>query len=223
MVVRLLLTAAIGYFLGNLNGAFIMYKLLTGEDIRKSGSGNAGLTNFMRNFGPAKGIWVLVIDIGKAVAACLIGKLLLAPVDYANEGVMLAAVAVSLGHDFPALLGFHGGKGIVCGFSVALCADWRCALIILAVFAVPARHRKRRALPAHLDPPGPGSLRHGGVRHGSAAFCVSFLWLHWNEPFVAAMGVVIGLLAIFMHRANIKRLLEGTEKKATFSKFKKQK
>ncbi|MBQ5664661.1 MAG: glycerol-3-phosphate acyltransferase, partial [Akkermansia sp.] len=41
-----------------------------------------------------------------------------------------------LGHDFPALLGFHGGKGIVCGFSVALCVDWRCALIILAVFAI---------------------------------------------------------------------------------------
>ena len=208
MVIRLLLTAAIGYFLGNLNGAFIMYKLLTGEDIRKSGSGNAGLTNFMRNFGPAKGIWVLVIDIGKAVAACLIGKLLLAPVDYANEGVMLAAVAVSLGHDFPALLGFHGGKGIVCGFSVALCADWRCALIILAVFAVCLYITRYVSLSSIL---------------GAAAFCVSFLWLHWNEPFVAAMGVVIGLLAIFMHRANIKRLLEGTEKKATFSKFKKQK
>ena len=119
MVLRLLLTIVIGYFLGNLNGAFIMYKLLTHEDIRKSGSGNAGLTNFMRNFGPAKGIWVLVIDIGKAVAACLLGKLLLAPLGYGMEGLMAGAVAVSLGHDFPALLGFHGGKGIVCGFSVA--------------------------------------------------------------------------------------------------------
>ena len=73
MWVRLLLTVVIGYFLGNLNGAFIMYNLLTHEDIRKSGSGNAGLTNFMRQFGPGKGIWVLLIDIGKAVAACLIG------------------------------------------------------------------------------------------------------------------------------------------------------
>ena len=208
MVVRLLLTALIGYFLGNLNGAFIMYKLLTGGDIRKSGSGNAGLTNFMRNFGPAKGIWVLIIDIVKAVAACLIGKLLLAPVDYANEGVMLAAVAVSLGHDFPALLGFHGGKGIVCGFSVALCADWRCALMILAVFAICLYITRYVSLSSVL---------------GAAAFCISFLWLHWNEPFVATMGVVIGLLAIFMHRANIKRLLTGTERKATFSKFKKQK
>ena len=208
MVVRLLLTALIGYFLGNLNGAFVMYKLLTGGDIRKSGSGNAGLTNFMRNFGPAKGIWVLIIDIVKALAACWLGKILLAPVGYGMEGLMVGAVAVSLGHDFPALLGFHGGKGIVCGFSVALCADWRCALMILAVFAICLYMTRYVSLSSVL---------------GAVAFCISFLWLHWQEPAVAAMGVVIGLLAIFMHRANIKRLLAGTEKKATFSKFKKQK
>lgn len=208
MWIRGLATILIAYFLGNLNGAFVMYKLLTGEDIRKSGSGNAGLTNFMRNFGPAKGIWVLVIDIGKAVLACLVGNFLFAPLGYAREGLMLAAVAVSLGHDFPALLGFHGGKGIVCGFSVALCADWRCALIILAVFAICLYITRYVSLSSVL---------------GAAAFCISFLLLHWHEPFVAAMGVVIGLLAIFMHRANIKRLLEGTEKKATFSKFKKNK
>ena len=208
MWIRGLATILIAYFLGNLNGAFVMYKLLTGEDIRKSGSGNAGLTNFMRNFGPAKGIWVLVIDIGKAVLACLVGKFLFAPLGYAREGLMLAAVAVSLGHDFPALLGFHGGKGIVCGFSVALCADWRCALIILAVFGFGLYITRYVSLSSVL---------------AAATFCISFLLLHWYEPFVAAMGVVIGLLAIFMHRANIKRLLEGTEKKATFSKFKKNK
>lgn len=208
MWIRLLLTVLIGYFLGNLNGAFIMYKLLTHEDIRKSGSGNAGLTNFMRNFGPGKAIWVLVIDIGKAVLACLLGKLLLIPFGMPMEGIMVGALAVSLGHDFPALMGFHGGKGIVCGFSVALCADWRCALIILAVFAISLYFTRYVSLSSIL---------------GAVGFCVSFLLLHWQEPVVAVLGVLIGLLAIFMHRANIKRLLEGTEKKATFSKFKKKK
>ena len=208
MWVRLLLTVVIGYFLGNLNGAFIMYNLLTHEDIRKSGSGNAGLTNFMRQFGPGKGIWELLIDIGKAVAACLIGKALFAPLGMPMEGLMFGALAVSLGHDFPALLGFHGGKGIVCGFSVALCADWRCALIILAVFAICLYFTRYVSLRSIL---------------GAAAFCVGFAVLHWQEPVVAVIGVLIGLLAIFMHRSNIKRLLAGTEKKATFSKFKKQK
>ncbi len=208
MALRIVLAVLAGYFLGNLNGAFIMYRLLTHEDIRKSGSGNAGLTNFMRNFGPSKGIWVLVIDIAKAVAACLIGKLLLAPLGMGQLGLMIGALAVSIGHDFPVLLGFHGGKGIVCGFAVALCVDWRCALIILVIFAISLAITRYVSLSSIL---------------GALGFCVSFLVLHWHEPIVAAFGVVIGLLAIFMHRANIKRLLSGTEKKATFSKFKKQK
>ena len=208
MVWRILLTVVLGYFLGNLNGAFIMYRLLTHEDIRKSGSGNAGLTNFMRNFGPSKGIWVLIIDIAKAVLACLLGKFLLAPLGLSKEGLMIGALAVSIGHDFPVLLGFHGGKGIVCGFSVALCADWRCALIILALFAVCLAITRYVSLSSIL---------------GAVGFCVSFLVLHWHEPVIAVLGVLIGLLAIFMHRANIKRLLAGQEKKATFSKFKKKK
>ena len=208
MALRIVLAVLAGYFLGNLNGAFIMYRLLTHEDIRKSGSGNAGLTNFMRNFGPSKGIWVLVIDIAKAVLACLIGKLLLAPLGMGQLGLMIGALAVSIGHDFPVLLGFHGGKGIVCGFAVALCVDWRCALIIVVIFAISLAITRYVSLSSIL---------------GALGFCVSFLVLHWHEPIVAAFGVVIGLLAIFMHRANIKRLLSGTEKKATFSKFKKQK
>ena len=208
MALRIVLAVLAGYFLGNLNGAFIMYRLLTHEDIRKSGSGNAGLTNFMRNFGPSKGIWVLVIDIAKAVLACLLGKLLLAPLGMGQLGLMIGALAVSIGHDFPVLLGFHGGKGIVCGFAVALCVDWRCALIIVVIFAISLAITRYVSLSSIL---------------GALGFCVSFLVLHWHEPIVAAFGVVIGLLAIFMHRANIKRLLSGTEKKATFSKFKKQK
>ena len=208
MALRIVLAVLAGYFLGNLNGAFIMYRLLTHEDIRKSGSGNAGLTNFMRNFGPSKGIWVLVIDIAKAVLACLLGKLLLAPLGMGQLGLMIGALAVSIGHDFPVLLGFHGGKGIVCGFAVAMCVDWRCALIIVVIFAISLAITRYVSLSSIL---------------GALGFCISFLVLHWHEPIVAAFGVVIGLLAIFMHRANIKRLLSGTEKKATFSKFKKQK
>ena len=208
MALRIVLAVLAGYFLGNLNGAFIMYRLLTHEDIRKSGSGNAGLTNFMRQFGPSKGIWVLVIDIAKAVAACLIGKLLLSPLGMGQLGLMIGALAVTIGHDFPVLLGFHGGKGIVCGLAVALCVDWRCALIIVAIFAISLAITRYVSLSSIL---------------GALGFCVSFLIFHWQDPVVAIFGVVIGLLAIFMHRANIKRLLNGTEKKATFSKFKKQK
>lgn len=206
MWLRALLTVLAGYLMGNLNGAFLMYRLFAHEDIRKSGSGNAGLTNFMRKFGPSKGIWVFVIDIGKAVAACLLGRFLFGQTEYAREGLMLGALAVSLGHDFPALLNFHGGKGIVCGFAVAIVADWRCALVIAAVFAVSLYVTRYVSLSSVL---------------AAIAYCLSFILLHYREPVVAALGVAIGLLAIFMHRANIRRLIAGTEKKATFSKFKK--
>ena len=208
MWLRVLLTIVIGYLLGNLNGAFLMYKFLTHEDIRNSGSGNAGLTNFMRKFGPSNGIWVLVIDLAKTVLACLLGRFLFAPLGYAMEGLMLGALAVSLGHDFPAFLGFHGGKGIVCGFAIALVTDWRCALIILAVFGIFLALTRYVSLSSVL---------------ASVAFGVSFVVLHHTRPFVAVTGVVLSLLAVFMHRSNIARLLKGTEKKATFSKFKKKK
>ena len=205
---RALLTIVIGYLLGNLNGAFLMYKFLTHEDIRNSGSGNAGLTNFMRKFGPSNGIWVLVIDLLKTVLACLLGRFLFAPLGYPMEGLMLGALAASLGHDFPMFLGFHGGKGIVCGFAVALTADWRCALIILAVFAVCLAVTRYVSLSSVL---------------ASVAFGVSFAVLYHTRLFVAVMGVILSLLAVFMHRSNIARLLKGTEKKATFSQFRKKK
>lgn len=204
---RAVLTIVIGYLLGNANGAVIMSKLLSNEDIRNSGSGNAGLTNFMRKFSPAKGVWVLAIDFAKSVLACLLGRLFLQEYGFGREGLMLGALAVSIGHDFPALLGFRGGKGIVCGFAVALASDWRCALMILAVFVICLGVTRYVSLSSVL---------------AAAAFSVSFVILHAYEPFVAVMGALIGLLAIFMHRSNIKRLLAGEEKKATFSQFKKK-
>ena len=121
---------------------------------------------------------------------------------------MLGAVAVSLGHDFPALLGFHGGKGVLCGFAVAIMADWRCALVIAVVFGISLALTRYVSLSSIL---------------GALVFCICFLILHMERPLVAAAGVFVGLLVIFMHRSNISRLLSGTEKKATFSKFRRKK
>ncbi len=208
MLLPIIITVIAGYLLGNLNGAVCMSTLLSHEDIRNSGSGNAGLTNFMRKFGPSSGVAVVAIDMIKTVVACLVGKLLLEPHGYAMEGLMLGAAAVSLGHDFPALLGFRGGKGILCGFAVAITADWRCALIILVIFAVCLYVTRYVSLSSIL---------------AALGFCISFGLFHYRRLFVAVVGVLVGLLAIFMHRANIKRLMEGTEKKATFSQFKKKK
>ena len=201
------LTVLTGYMLGNLNGAVSMSNLLAKKDVREQGSGNAGLTNFLRMFGPGSALLVVCIDMLKAVVACLVGKYLLAPYGYGFEGVLIGGWAVILGHDFPALLGFHGGKGVLSGVTVALVADWRLGLLALAVFAVCLWLSRYVSLSSIL---------------GSFSFVVAFPLLYWHKPFAAVAGAALGLLIIFMHRSNIGRLLKGTERKATFSKFRKK-
>ncbi len=193
----ILVTVFAGYYLGNINGAVCVSALLK-DDVRKHGSGNAGLTNFVRNYGWGYAALVVIIDVSKAVLACLLGKLMLEPYGYPMEGTMVGAVAVSLGHDFPAFLGFRGGKGILCGISVAFALDWRCALIIFGVFAVCFF--------------ATGYVSLGSVM-GALAFAISFAVFYWGNPFVLIGGVFIGLLAVAMHHANIGRLFKGTERK----------
>jgi len=92
MWLSVLIAVLAGYLLGNLNGAIIISRLVDHKDVRDQGSGNAGLTNFLRMYGPSSAIAVIAIDVVKAVAACLIGKALLAPHDYALEGVLLGGL-----------------------------------------------------------------------------------------------------------------------------------
>ena len=203
-----LLAVLIGYFLGNLNGAVIISRLIGKKDVREQGSGNAGLTNFLRMYGPSTALLVVVIDVLKAVAACVLGRILLAPYGYWQEGLLLGGLAVNLGHDFPALLGFRGGKGVLCGITAAFMADWRCALLVIAVFVICLWLTRYVSLSSIL---------------GALTFVVTFPIVHRHNIPVAVMGAFLGLFIVFMHRSNISRLVKGTERKATFSKFRKNK
>ena len=199
---KLVVIGVLGYLLGNFNGAILISRLFSHEDVRKRGSGNAGLTNFVRNFGSAHAVAVIVIDVGKTVLACGLGRLL-APAEYVSEGIMLGAVAVSLGHDFPAFLGFKGGKGILCGAAVALCLDWRCSLILFAVFFVCLTITRYVSLSSIF---------------AAIAFGVSFCLLYQGQVLMQLGAAAIASLAVFMHRENIGRLINGTERKFTFGK-----
>ncbi|MBR5529555.1 MAG: glycerol-3-phosphate acyltransferase [Oscillospiraceae bacterium] len=194
-----------GYLLGNLNGAVVMSKTMH-DDVRNHGSGNAGLTNFIRNYGAAKAALVIAIDALKAVLGCLIGGLLLRPYGMYTEGAAIGGAAVMLGHVFPVFLGFRGGKGILSGLFIALMVDWRVAVIILAVFAV-----------AYLIT---WYVSLGSVL-AATAFAVAFAFLHYNNPIVLACGIFMGALAVFMHRQNIVRLVKGQERRTNL--FKKDK
>ena len=194
-----------GYLLGNLNGA-ICVSLSMQDDVRSHGSGNAGLTNFVRSYGSGKSVLVILIDAGKAALACLVGRLLLDQYGYATEGAAIAGVAVMLGHDFPALLGFKGGKGIMSGLFIALSVDWRIGLMILVVFAI------AYALTGYVS--------FGSVL-AALTFGIGFCVLHHARPWVMACGIVMAILTMYMHRENIGRLLRGEERKTNLFQKKK--
>ena len=199
----IMITVLVGYMLGNLNGAVCMSHIMK-DDVRSHGSGNAGLTNFIRNYGVGKALYVILIDAGKAVLSCIAGGLMLeAHGDYYTMGAAIGGLSVMLGHDFPALLGFKGGKGILSGLFVALCVDWRVALMILVVFFVAYLLTQYVSLGSVL---------------AALTFCGGFVWLHWGDIVVMSCCVVMGLLAVYMHRSNIERLLKGQERKTNLFK-----
>jgi len=205
LVYSAIIAALAAYLLGNLNGAVCVSAIIAHDDVRSHGSGNAGLTNFIRNYGAGKALYVILIDGGKAVISCLNAGLMLEPFGYWAEGMMLGGVCVILGHAFPALLGFRGGKGILSGFAVALAIDWRIAAIILGVFAL-----------AYLTT---GYVSLGSIL-GATMFAVGFIIFHHKEPLVMAGGIFIGVFAVLLHHGNILRLIKGQERKTDLFKKK---
>ena len=203
MAVSIALICVLGYLLGGINGAILLSKLVEKDDVRRHGSGNAGFTNFFRNYGKRTSLLVILIDAAKAAVSCLLGGWLLGKYGLRTEGMLLGGLAATLGHDFPAFLGFRGGKGIVCGFAAALVTDWRVGLILLAVFALVYFLTHYVSLASVLCALG---------------FFVSFWLFYPGRPFVLILSGCLSALAIFLHRENIGRLVRDQERKTYFFK-----
>ena len=203
----ILITALVCYFLGNHNGA-ICVSMMLGDDVRSHGSGNAGLTNFIRNFGASSAFLVIAIDVFKAILACQIGGLVFDPLGYRLEGMTLGGVAVMLGHDFPALQGFRGGKGILSGWFIAFMIDWRIGAMIGVVFFGAYLLTQYVSLGSVL---------------AAATFGIGFAVFHHDSLWVMLGGIFMGALTVYQHRGNIVRLVKGEERKTNlFQKGKKQ-
>ncbi len=200
-----ILIIVLGYALGNLNGALLISKILIHDDVRTHGSGNAGLTNFFRTYGGFLSLLVIVIDVGKTVAACLIAQALLGPYGFAMEAKMVAGVAAILGHSYPAASQFKGGKGILSGAALAACLDWRVFAIIFSIFLLAVIFTRYVSL--------------GSVLAG-AAFSVAFCILYWGNWVICGLAVFAGAFVIVRHRANIGRLIHHNESKLSFHKKK---
>ena len=198
MVLNIIIAALAAYMLGNLNGAFLVGYQVAGEDIRKKGSGNAGLTNFIRNYGVQSAVGVVATDMGKAVLSCLVGGALLAPYGHEIAGRALGGLCLILGHAFPVLLGFKGGKGILSGVTVALCLDWRIGLFVFGIFLVAYWLTHYVSLGSVLS---------------SGSFGPIYAIFHWDQKFAVCVGFFLSAVIVWLHRSNIQRLLKGQERK----------
>ena len=200
MVLRIVITALACYFLGNHNGAICVSAMLH-DDVRSHGSGNAGLTNFIRSYGAGRSVLVILIDVLKAVLACLLGGLMFP--EYAIAGRTLGGVAVMLGHDFPALQGFRGGKGILSGWFIAFMIDWRVGVLIGVVFFAAYLLTQYVSLGSVL---------------AAATFAIGFIVFRHRDFLVMLGGIFMAALTLFQHRGNIVRLLKGEERKTNLFK-----
>ena len=207
MLLRVVIAALVSYFLGNHNGA-ICVSLMMGDDVRSHGSGNAGLTNFIRSYGSGRAALVVLIDAGKAFLACVLSGLLLEPLGYGLRGKMLGGLFVLLGHIYPALQGFRGGKGVLSGWFIAWTVDWRIGILVGVIFFAAYFATRYVSLGSVL---------------GVAAFGAGFVYFYHNDLWVCLSAVLMSLLCIFAHRGNIQRLIKGQERKThLFSKGKMQ-
>ena len=191
MIGKLVIVFLIAYALGDINPAIIFGKI-KGIDIRKEGSGNAGMTNTIRVMGLGAGIAVFVVDVLKAFIAVRIGY------NFGDDlGAMVAFGAVVIGHCFPALWGFKGGKGVAASFGAALALNWLSAisaLIVAGVFFLITRRMSVASIFAAI------------------AYPVA-IWYYEPEYLYFAIGAAAFLL--IMHLANIKRIAKGEEEKLT--------
>ena len=178
-----------GYLLGSVSFS-IIFSRLKGRDVREQGSGNAGATNMARSFGLGAGFLTLAGDFLKAVIVMAVGRALAG-----DWGLMAGGAACITGHCFPVFYHFRGGKGISVGAAIGLAIDWRVFVGIVAVFLIAAFLSRKVSL---------GSF--------CAAVAVIVLSLVFAVPLPRLLlAVYAALLAIFQHRANLRRLAEGTE------------
>lgn len=206
----LLAIAVIAYLCGSVNGAIIVSRYLFRSDVRELGSGNAGLTNFYRNYG-AKGIaGVLAIDVAKGIVGTFIGGLLLGlatsdPLlkpEYVDIGRIFATFCLVMGHVFPIFYGLRGGKGILVGVSAVFVVDSDAALIALVVFALTVALTRYVSLGSVL---GAASVPVTMLANGFSSLCL-------------ILALLTLLVIVMKHMGNISRIIKKREPRFVFKR-----
>jgi acyl phosphate:glycerol-3-phosphate acyltransferase len=188
-----LIVAALSYSLGSIPFGYILLRIFRGEDVRQTGSGNIGATNVARS-SPALGVFTLVLDALKGLAAVLLARAILPPQSWLAG---LAALFAVLGHMFSIWLKFRGGKGVATGLGSFVVLAPKAVLAMICVFLVLVLAFRYVSL---------ASIAAVGLFPVLACFLDGYR----NPPQVAVMGTA-AILIIARHHENIRRLLAGTE------------
>jgi glycerol-3-phosphate acyltransferase PlsY len=190
----------IAYLVGNFATSYVISKKIGKIDIRKHGSGNAGATNVLRVLGPKA---ALITFLGDALKGAIVVML---AIKFGNmQLALVCGIAVIIGHNFPILLKFKGGKGVATSMGVFFVVDPIAAIIAISLGIILIIKSKYVSL---------------GSVVGMASLPIALLFLSRPTETVI-FGLIVGLLAIFQHRTNIQRLIKGTENKLGSSKNKK--
>ena len=205
LTMRPVLVLLAAYLLGSIPFGYLIVRAKEGADVRETGSGGTGATNVTRRAGKGAGLVTLLLDALKGAIAVLLARWLLAAPDFGiNWWVTAAAILAVVGHIFPVWLGFRGGKGVATGVGVFLTLSPLAVPFAALIFILVVRATRYISL---------GSIT------ATAAFplCVWLLNLYAKPlasfPQVMTASIICGAFIVFMHRANIGRLIRGTENK----------
>ena len=202
MVWRYAVIVVAGYLLGNISMGLIVSERYH-MDIREHGSGNAGTTNVLRTLGWLPSVLTLVGDVLKSFLACMLGKWLAGA-----PGLLAGGFMAVVGHNWPAFSGFRGGKGMAASLGIIFALSWQMALGFLGLEVLVAALTGYVSV-ASLTTAVAFPIVMGIVYRNSPDFWMYFIF-----------AILLATAAIFSHRANIRRLLSGTENRINFKKIK---
>lgn len=212
IVLRYIIAAILGYLLGNISCANIMAHLVAKKDIRTLGSGNAGATNILRNFGLKYAVPVFFGDAIKAAGAALLGCLIIGKgfedfnwLDgFCQPQIFVGGIATIIGHNFPVFMGFKGGKGVACSLGLLVLMNPILGAIFIIIAAIANTFIKLYSLVSMST-------------MLSAAIVFSIFDSNGGIIQIIILCFMF-LLMVFMHRENVKRLIKGEEKKVDIFK-----
>ena len=193
MVMQIIFFIVMAYLIGSISPALLVGKIFYNTDIRTMGSGNLGTTNTFRCLGKKAGVIVFVLDISKGIIATMLPSLVLGRVEYLS---IFGAFAM-IGHVYPIFANFKGGKAVATGSGVFIFLYPTLSLILVAIFFSTL-------------------FITGYVSLGSILICLtSIVYLSIFESGIDKwIMIVMCIFVIYMHKSNIKRLLNGTENKS---------